>query len=400
MSNSFEKTYGDLRDSTPWYQKNIDRAAKEKAARLKTLSVADIEMTGIEWLWPNRFAIGKLGIIAGLPDEGKGQITCDMIAWITTIDGDKNWPCNEGKAPHANVILASAEDDFSDTIKPRLASAGADMSRIRFVDCVYERDKDRMFSLITDLQLLHKEIIEFGNVGLVVIDPISAYLGHGRVDSYRTTDIRGVLAPVVKMAAQTKTSIVGIMHFNKKVDVTNALLRISDSLAFGATARHVFGVIADDENDRKLFCRAKNNLAAKNVNQTLAYRFGAHMVGHDPNTKKEIWAPHVLWEPNYVDLTAVEAMQAAAENKSPSEIDRTKDLLAEMLAQGAVQQQTIEDRAHAELITIATLRRAKRKLDIKSAKDHTTRDAPWYWKLPDSTHCWPWEKPRCSEREK
>jgi hypothetical protein len=28
----------------------------------------------VTWLWPNRFAIKRLGIIAGLPDEGKGQI--------------------------------------------------------------------------------------------------------------------------------------------------------------------------------------------------------------------------------------------------------------------------------------------------------------------------------------
>jgi len=127
-----------------WYQPRLDAAAKEKAARLKTLSAKDVEMTGIDWLWPNRFAIGKLGIIAGLPDEGKGQITCDIVARITTTTGDKNWPCNEGKAPHGNVIIASAEDDFSDTIKPRLCAAGANMDRIRFVDCVYERDKDRI----------------------------------------------------------------------------------------------------------------------------------------------------------------------------------------------------------------------------------------------------------------
>jgi hypothetical protein len=45
------------------------------------------------------------------------------------------------------------------------------------------------------------------------------------------------------------------MHFNKKMDVTNALLRISDSLAFGAVARHVYGVIDDAENKRNSFGR-------------------------------------------------------------------------------------------------------------------------------------------------
>jgi hypothetical protein len=42
-----------------------------------------VEMKTITWLWPDRFAIGKLGLVAGLPDEGKGQILCDMAARVT-----------------------------------------------------------------------------------------------------------------------------------------------------------------------------------------------------------------------------------------------------------------------------------------------------------------------------
>jgi hypothetical protein len=67
-----------------------------------------------------------------------------------------------------------------------------------------------------------------------------------------------------------KVAIIGVMHFNKKMDVTNALLRISDSLAFGAVARHVYGVIDDSENGRKLFVRAKNNVSARSKDKTLA----------------------------------------------------------------------------------------------------------------------------------
>src|SRR5262249_12514265 len=34
----------------------------------------DLEMCGVDCLWPGRFARGKFGLIAGLPDMGKGQI--------------------------------------------------------------------------------------------------------------------------------------------------------------------------------------------------------------------------------------------------------------------------------------------------------------------------------------
>jgi hypothetical protein len=44
-----------------------------------------------------------------------------------------------------------------------------------------------------------------------------------------TTDVRAVLGPLVSLATELKVAVIGIMHFNKKLDVTNVLLRISDS---------------------------------------------------------------------------------------------------------------------------------------------------------------------------
>src|SRR5215472_12495908 len=41
--------------------------------KLATEDAADLEMIGVEWLWPGRFARDKFGLIAGLPDMGKGQ---------------------------------------------------------------------------------------------------------------------------------------------------------------------------------------------------------------------------------------------------------------------------------------------------------------------------------------
>src|SRR5262249_56594141 len=31
-------------------------------------TAANLEMCGIDWLWPDRFARGKFGLVAGLPD--------------------------------------------------------------------------------------------------------------------------------------------------------------------------------------------------------------------------------------------------------------------------------------------------------------------------------------------
>ena len=51
---------------------------------------------------------------------------------------------------------------------------------------------------------------------LVEIDPITAYLGVGKIDSFRNTDVRAVLAPLVELAAELNVAVIAIMHFNKK----------------------------------------------------------------------------------------------------------------------------------------------------------------------------------------
>jgi hypothetical protein len=355
-----------------------------KEAMLLSVCAADVEMTGIEWLWPHRFAIGKIGIIAGLPDEGKGQLLCYVAAQVTR---GGEWPCNEGQARAGNVIILSAEDDASDTLVPRLAAAGADLSRIHIMNMVKDRDSVRMFNLVSDLELLRKKIVAIGDVVLVMIDPVSAYFGVGKVDSFRTTDVRAVLGPVADLAEKLKIAIIGILHFNKKMDITNVLLRISDSLAFGATARHVFGVIDDAANERKLMVRAKNNSAARKDNQTLAYRFGAREVGSDPKTGKPIWAPFIIWDNQYVDVTALEAMQAASDNRAaPAARDEAKKFLQDILACGPLPMKDIEDAAKGHGIAWRTVERAKRELKVTARKN--ADDGRWAWHLTEQPTRW------------
>jgi hypothetical protein len=83
-------------------QKDHGQQTTLVSARASTFKIAPIK-----WLWPNRFAEGKLAIIAGLPDEGKGQVLSYMAAQVTNGGA---WPCDEGCAPQGNVILLSAED--------------------------------------------------------------------------------------------------------------------------------------------------------------------------------------------------------------------------------------------------------------------------------------------------
>jgi DNA polymerase len=266
-----------------------EAAPRNGGAMLQSVRASQVQMRAVQWLWKDRFALGKLGILAGLPDEGKSMLFNYITARVTGPDRYK-WPEDEGEAPRGRVILLTAEDDPEDTVIPRLKAAGAGLDDVEIISMVRDRDQagrpcERMFSLADDLELLRRKVEEVGNVRAILIDPVTAYLGKvGTIDSYRDTDVRAVLTPLVYLARERHIAVIAIMHFNKKVDITNALLRISNSLAFGGVARHVFSITDDVDNDRKLMARAKNNIAAKSDNQTLGFYFDTCEVGSDPES--------------------------------------------------------------------------------------------------------------------
>jgi RecA-family ATPase len=339
-------------------------------------------MAALDWLWPERFAIGKLGLIGGLPDRGKGLICSDLIACATN---NHLLPCNEGRVPQGRVLYFTAEDDPEDTVVPRLVAAGADLDKVEIVEMVTElrTNKPRAFNLTTDLDPLRKKLEELGDVVLVIIDPIPAYLGIRKVNAHSNTDVRGFLMPLKDLAKEKSVSIIGIMHFNKKTDVHDAMLRIADSLAYAATARHVYCVVDDPEvENQRLFVKAKNNAAAP-ASKNLSYMTGAKKVGYDEKRQKEIWAPYIIWGPKYVDITATEAMKAEASgHKGRDQLREAVEFLTAALANGPVRYAEIKRDAEAQDVSSATLRRAKEKLKVISEKVKGSLDGEWIWKLP------------------
>jgi DNA polymerase I-like protein with 3'-5' exonuclease and polymerase domains len=364
----------------------------QDAGMLDSMRAADVKIEAIDWLWPDRFALGKLGIIAGLPDEGKSALLCYIAGRLT--NADLEWPNGEGQPPrHGTALILTSEDAPADTLVPRLIAADAALERVEIVKMVHGRDikdgreRERMFSLMDDLGLLRQKIEKIGDVIAILIDPVTAYLGAGKggVDSFRDTDVRAVLGPLVQLAVDQRIAIIAIMHFNKKIDVTNALLRISNSLAFGGVARHVFALTKDAANSRRLMTRAKNNIASEENNKTLVFHFETRQVGKDWRDGRPIEAPFIAWEAGYVDITATEALAAVNENKSPGAFDEAKDFLRDILMTGGgrAPKTDIEEAAEAEKISDRTLRRAKKALKIRAEKDRDVKDGKWFWVLPE-----------------
>ena len=348
-------------------------SAGGRGAALVSRCAAEISPEKIEWLWSGRLARGKHTCIAGEPGTGKSQLSIAMIAIVTT---GGEWPCAEGQAPLGSVIILSAEDGAADTIVPRLMAAGADLERVHIVSAVRHTDGSRRsLSLQHDLNLLEKKIAEVGDAALVVVDPVSSYLG--KTDSHKNSEVRGVLEPLSEMAERTRVAILSVTHFSKagSNNTTRALHRFIGSIAFTGAPRAAFAVIEDAEDpSRRLFLHAKNNLAQ--APQGLAFRLEQCLVGNG------ILASRIFWDADPVAISANEALAAeAAGSETRTAKADAMEFLQAALANGQTPAADVKRMAREHGLTAKAIRSAREALGVKIGRDGFGPGSRSLWSL-------------------
>ncbi len=349
--------------------------ARDPAGRITYRRVSDILAKPICWLWQGRFARGKVSMLAGNPALGKSQITASMAAIVST---GGCWPVDRTRCEMGNVVILSAEDDPADTIRPRLEAAGADLSRVFILDAVVEgyrgdgSEIHRAFNLKTDLARLGAMLEEIGGAALIVVDPITAYLGDA--DSHKNAEIRALLSPLSDLAAKYGAAVVCVSHFNKATG-GEALMRVTGSLAFVAAARAAFVVAKDPENEaRRLFLPLKNNIG--NDQTGLAFSIQSAQI---KSAAGLIETSRVMWEAETVTVTADEAMSQQADPEERGETDDAKDFLRGLLADGGVPSKQIRADAEGAGHAWRTIQRAQKALGIEAVKSGMA--GGWVWRL-------------------
>jgi putative DNA primase/helicase len=348
---------------------------------LVSMRASEITPERVEWLWPGRIAVGKQTCIGGDPGTSKSTLSVAIAAAVTK--GEK-WPCGEGKAPVGSVIVLSAEDGAADTIVPRLLAAGADLSRVRIVTAVRMEDGKgrRSFNLQADLDLLEAHIKELGDAVLIIIDPVSSYMGKG--DSHKNTEVRQVLEPVGEMATRMKVAVLTITHFSKSSNggTTKALHRFIGSIAFIGAARAGFAVMEDPEDkSRRLFLHAKNNLAQPP--QGLAYRLEERIAVPAKDHAEPIYASAIVWDGEPVGQTADDVLaNAAGKGGSDSGKETAMAFLRQVLARGRVLAKEVLKIGAEDGLTPKTIRTAKEALGVLSEREGFGPGSKLWWSLP------------------
>lgn len=316
-------------------------------AELKIISMEDVAVEEVEWLWYPYIPFGKLTIVHGDGGEGKTTLILQLAALLSR--GEK-LPCDSTKREPIKIIYQTAEDGLGDAIKPRLLSGNADCSQIKVID-----ESEASLSMLDER--IEKAIAETG-AKVLILDPVQAYIG-ANVDMNRANEVRTVLSQLGRIAEQYRCAVILVGHLNK-AQGNKSNYRGLGSIDFQAAARSVLVVGRIKDNPQvRVMAQSKSSLAPEG--ESIAFELdkenGFRWLGH-------------------YDISVDDLLSGIPKEKKS---EQAENLLLEYLSKGKYPQQVLLKKAQAAGISKRVLDEAKKSLGVKSTKE----GSGWYWELPE-----------------
>ena len=315
------------------------RDAREKP--VPVMKMSEVEETVVQWLWYPFIPFGKVTLIQGNPGKGKTWLAMAIAAYCTN---GKELP-NALPIEPFNVLYQTAEDGIADTIKPRLAKCGADMTRVRFIN-----EEEKQLSM-TDDRI--EKAIRQNNVRLMIMDPIQAYLG-ANVDMNRANEIRPLFRHLSTIAERTGCAIVLIGHLNKSSG-SQSDYRSLGSIDIAAAVRSILfveKVEKEKDQDIRVVYQQKDSLAKKE--NPVAFSLGEE---------------GLKWLGEY-DISIEDLLMGKAGTKKETKLEKAQKLILELLNKRKVMcLEELEAELLAYGISSRTGRDARKQLESRLSYD-------------------------------
>lgn len=319
----------------------------EREAPIRYFS--EVRARKVDWLWHPYIPFGKITVIQGDPGDGKTTLILNIAALLS-----RGLPMPESTdySLPTSVLYQSAEDGAEDTLKPRLMSAGANCSRIAFID------ESEYGLTLNDVRI--ENAIKETKARLLVLDPLQAYLGEGN-EMNRADGVRPMLKQLAAVAERTGCAIVIVGHMNK-ASGSKSIYRGLGSIDITAVARSVL-LVGRIKNDTpvRVMAQLKNSLAKEGT--PIAFE-----INEDSG---------IRWIGEY-DISVDELLNG--ESGAPSDSGKVTvvmEKLTELLADEEVPCGRLYEMFREMDMGKRTVDRAKKALGVRSVK----RADGWYWML-------------------
>ncbi|MGQ0465505.1 MAG: AAA family ATPase [Sporichthyaceae bacterium] len=212
-----------------------------QAPSFAILTAADVEITRVVYVWQHYIPRGAATLMPGAEGIGKTTVGVRIMADLTrgTLPG-------EYLGTPRDVLVIAPEDGIADVFTPRLREAGADLTRVHYLNARLAADGSAHEVILPrDLPALGQVVADY-DPALIWIDSLATTLPD-ELKSISYKDTAKVLRAIGKWAEQARVAVVAPWHLNKQSGSDTAL-RIMDSRAFRTAVRSMVIVVADPDS--------------------------------------------------------------------------------------------------------------------------------------------------------
>ncbi len=345
---------------------------KPRAIQLRIVGMDQVTERETEWLWPGWIPLGTLTIIGGNPGGGKTSLALDLSTrlsrgWAMPGRGNETGQCGM-------IVFIGEEDGASRTLRPRLRKMGADLTQIKILEGLIIGEDEAAFTLDRGLQPLDILMELYPETKLLILDPITDYLGF-EVNPNSNAEVRRVLRPLNPWADRHNVAVVGVTHLNKRKD-DDAAFRVLGSMGFVAVARAVLGVSIHPEDADKPAWEKRRVVTP--IKESYAPEGDAVVFRIDRMTQT------LLWDAEALPMGANEALSGGTKGK-PTGTTKAEAWLRTQLAnsQGPVEFATLQKRAEeCGVCSERTLYRAGEKIGVSKLTEGFGPDKVVWWATP------------------